>query len=169
MTKILFILTFCICAISLNAAHHPIHATVTTIEYNAKTKAFELAVKIFADDLEEAVKRATGTQLLLGSPKEVKNSNALLEQFLHKNIRLEQGNTPLQQWKFIGKELEGEAVWCYVEIPANEITKRLMVQNTVLTDVYDDQTNLVNVQIGSTRRSTLLRKAKPSDVLEFPQ
>lgn len=150
-------------------ARHPIHATVTTIEYNAKTKVFELACKVFADDLEEAVKRATGTQAFIGSgAKEAKNVNVLLEQYLRKHLRIEADGKPLTNWTFVGKELEGEAVWCYVELAATPAIKRLLVENTVLMEMYDDQTNLVNVQIGSTRRSALLRKNKTVETLEFP-
>jgi hypothetical protein len=59
------ITTFCIIIIALWNCHtasiyarHPIHATVTSIEYNTKTKGFEVSCKIFADDLEEAQKAA---------------------------------------------------------------------------------------------------------------
>jgi hypothetical protein len=150
-------------------ARHPIHATVTTIEYNAKTKAFELSCKIFADDLEEAVKRATGTQAFIGSgTKEVKNVNALLEQYFRKHLRIEADGKPLANWSFVGKELEGEAVWCYVELSNTPVMKRLLIENSVLMEMYDDQTNLVNVQIGSKRRSALLRKNKQVETLEFP-
>jgi hypothetical protein len=169
------ITTFCIIIIALWNCHtasiyarHPIHATVTSIEYNTKTKGFEVSCKIFADDLEEAVKRATGTQAYIGSgAKEVKNVNVLLEQYLRKHLRLEADGKPLTNWTFVGKELEGEAVWCYVELPHTVAVKRLFIENTILMEMYDDQTNLVNVQIGSTRRSALLRKNKQMETLEF--
>lgn len=163
-----FLCFFCT-ASSLNAYHHhPIHATITTIDYNAKTKSLEVSCKIFADDLEEAVKRETGTQAFIGAgTKEVKNLNALLEQYLAKHLRLQADGKPLQTRTFVGKELEGEAVWCYIEIPNVQGVKRLTVEQTVLTELYDDQTNLVNASIGGVRRSTLLRKNKTADVLEF--
>jgi hypothetical protein len=177
MTARTFLVAWMLLFIAIGATDaHPIHASITTIDYNPKTKAFEVSVKIFADDLEEAVKRTTGTPPYLGLAKEASNVNVLLEQFLRKNIRLEAVTatlpTPLSAWKFIGKELEGEAVWCYIEIPLSntsiDAVKKLLVQNAVLTDLYDDQTNLVNVQIGPVRRSTLLRKNKIAETLEFP-
>jgi hypothetical protein len=167
----LFITLFALGSFSATSVYgrHPIHATVTTIEYNAKTKIFEMSCKFFADDLEEVIKRATGTQAFIGSgAKEVKNLNALLEQYLRKHVRLEADGKPLTSWTFVGKELEGEAVWCYMELPATPSVKRLLVENTVLMELYDDQTNLVNVQIPPTRRSALLRKNKQAETLEFP-
>jgi hypothetical protein len=160
---------FWMCLAASVQARHPIHATVTTIEYNAKTKMFEMSCKIFADDLEESIKRASGTQAYIGSgTKEVKNVNALLEQYLRTHIRLEADGKPLAGWNFVGRELEGEAVWCYIEMDAAPAVKRLLVKNTILMELYDDQTNLVNVQIASTRRSALLRKNTSVETLEFP-
>ncbi len=108
---------------------------------------------------------------MLGSAKEVKNINELLEQYFRKNIILRADGKPLVTWKFVGKEMEGEAVWCYIEISTANVLgnapKQLQIQNSVLMELYEDQTNLVNMQIGSVRRSTLLRKSKQQDNLEF--
>ncbi|TAE27514.1 MAG: hypothetical protein EAZ92_09365 [Candidatus Kapaibacterium sp.] len=150
---------------------HPIHASVTALDYNATTKSFELSCKIFADDLETVLKQSSGVQVMLGSAKEVKNINEILEQYFRKHLAFRADGKPLVAWKFLGKELEGEAVWCYIEIPIsnvlNTIPKQLHIQNSVLMELYDDQTNLVNAQIGSVRRSTLLRKNKQQEVFEF--
>lgn len=150
---------------------HPLHASVTSLDYNVSTKSFELACKIFADDLETVLKQSSGTQTMLGSAKEVKNINELLEQYFRKNIILRADGKPLVTWKFVGKEMEGEAVWCYIEISTANVLgnapKQLQIQNSVLMELYEDQTNLVNMQIGSVRRSTLLRKSKQQDNLEF--
>jgi hypothetical protein len=149
-------------------ALHPIHASITTIELNTKAHTLEIACKIFADDLEECVKKATGTQLYLGSPKELPNASALIEGYLRRHVRFAGDAQKLfASWKFVGRETEGDAVWCYLEIPNVHAVKRLTISNTVLTDLHDDQTNLVNVTVGTVRRSAVFRKGKDSETLEF--
>lgn len=168
------IIRFCTLAVMLLGqiftvyAHHPIHASVTTIDFNAKNHTLEISCKIFADDLEEAIRKTTGVQLYIGSPKEnASQSAAKIEEYLRRHFRLEAEGKPLPRWTFVGRELEGDAVWCYCEVPNISGVKRLLVSNTVLTDLHDDQTNLVNVTIKGQRRSAVLRKSKEAETLEF--
>lgn len=147
---------------------HPIHASVTTVDFNPKTRSLEVACKIFTDDLEEAIRKTSGVQLYIGSAKEnPAQTTAKIEEYLRRHFRAEADGKPLPRWSFIGKEIEGDAVWCYIEIPNMPLLKSLTVSNTVLTDVHDDQTNLVNVSINGQRRSAVLRKNKISEVLDF--
>ncbi len=149
-------------------ARHPIHASITTVDLNAKTRSLEISCKIFADDLEEAIRKSTGVQLYIGSAKENKTQTATkIEEYLRNHFRIEADGKPLPRWTFVGRELEGDAVWCYLEVPNVPALKRLLLSNTVLTDVHDDQTNLVNVTINGQRRSAVLRKTKVAETLEF--
>lgn len=166
----LHLLVFCIvCLAALPAgARHPIHASITTIDLNPKTRSFEIACKIFADDLEEVIRKTTGTQLYIGSAKEnPKQTNAKIEEYLRSHFRVEADGKALPRWTFVGRELEGDAVWCYLEVQNVPALKRLLVSNTALHDLHDDQTNLVNVTILGTRRSAVLRRGKEVETLEF--
>jgi hypothetical protein len=150
------------------SALHPIHASVTTVDLNPKTRSLEVACKIFADDLEEVIRITTGVQLYIGSQKEnPAQTTAKIEEYLRKHFRAEADGKPLSRWSFIGKEIEGDAVWCYLEVPNISKFKALTVSNTVLTDLHDDQTNLVNVNINGQRKSAVLRKNKTSETLDF--
>ncbi|MCS6807593.1 MAG: hypothetical protein RML40_02770 [Bacteroidota bacterium] len=147
---------------------HPIHASIMVIDFNPAPRSLEISCKIFADDLEEIIRKTTGIQLYIGSAKEIPSqTNAKLEEYLRKHFSAEADGKALSRWVFIGQELEGDAVWCYIEVPNVSPPKRLIVSNTILMDLYDDQTNLVNVNIYGQRRSAVLRKSRTSEVLEF--
>jgi hypothetical protein len=155
-------------AVAPALARHPIHASITTIDLNPRTHSFEIACKIFADDLEEAIRKATGVQLYIGSAKEnPKQTAAKIEEYLRQHFRVEADGKALPRWTFVGREIEGDAVWCYLEVQNVPALKRLLVSNTALHDLHDDQTNLVNVSINGTRRSAVLRKGKEVETLEF--
>jgi hypothetical protein len=147
---------------------HPIHASITTVEFNPKAHTLEIACKVFADDLEEAIKKTTGTQLYLGSSKEPRTATAVIEEYLRRHVQFtDEAKKPFARWKFVGRETEGDAVWCYLEVPNVQFVKQLTLSNTILLDLHDDQTNLVNVSVGAVRRSAVIRKGKDAETLQF--
>jgi hypothetical protein len=151
---------------------HPIHVSLTTIDFNPQERSLEITCKIFADDLEDAIKKTSGAQLYLGSQKENPAfATAKIEEYLRRHFRVEFVGAPaLAEWTFVGRELEGDAMWCYLEYASVALPSprpRVKVAQTVLLDLYDDQTNVVNLSIGGERRSALIRKAKHSEILDF--
>jgi hypothetical protein len=70
-------------------------------------------------------------------------------------------------YSYIGKEQEGDATWIYIEIPINEPIVGYSVQNSLLTDTFEDQTNLVNAKYQSQKKSYLCKKNETTHLLEF--
>ncbi len=149
--------------------YHPIHISLTTVDYNAKSNALEIACKIFADDLETVVNRTSNTTLKLGSDKEHKDANALIFAYIKQHFRMDINGKSITTMTMLGKEMEVEATWMYIEIPLAGlgVVKKVNLTNTFLSDLYDDQTNLVNFNIAGKRKSAVFRKGKESSVVEF--
>lgn len=153
------------------APAHPIHITVLQLDYNPKSQALELAFKIFADDFESAVNKQNKVVLRLGSDRELQGAANLLFDYIKQHFTLSINGKPVSM-RFVGKELEGEAVWVYAEAMSLQMlgtkgTKTLTMHNTLLFDLYDDQSNLVNVSVGQQRKSALFRKGKEVEALTF--
>jgi hypothetical protein len=94
---------------------HPIHTSVCSIDYNNKTRSFEIIQKIFVNDLEVAIEKKFHTTLKLGTVNELKESNKFIDQYVNSNYILTVRNKTLQM-QFIGKEIEGDDIWVYYEI-----------------------------------------------------
>ena len=48
----------------LSAGHHPFYVTVTEIEYSSKNKELGISLKTFPDDLEEALRKFSGKNMI---------------------------------------------------------------------------------------------------------
>jgi hypothetical protein len=156
---------------SINLGAHPIHVTVLQMDYNPKSQALELAFKIFADDFESAVNKQNNVMLRLGSERELPNAANLLYEYIKRHFSMSLNGKPVAS-RLVGKEIEGEAVWVYVEVPSMQAlgtkgTKNLTLQNTLLFDVYDDQSNLVNMSLSGQRKSAIFRKGKEIETVTF--
>lgn len=74
----------------------------------------------------------------------------------HLSISTNKGTRVTQ--KFIGAQEEADAIWLYLEIPAGKTPSgELWVHNALLTEVFADQTNILNLDIAGKKRSVLCR------------
>jgi len=146
---------------------HPFYVSVTEIHYNPETQAYEVAIKLFADDLERGLE-TLGVQrgLPLGKPGESPETDSLLVRYLRRAFSLE-ADGQLVKWRYLGREQDLEAVWVFVEAPAAKPPGRLKVRQAVLTHVLPDQKNMVHVTVDDHTQTLVLMEDKLTGELEW--
>ncbi|MFC6997689.1 DUF6702 family protein [Rufibacter roseus] len=134
---------------------HDFHTSITDARYNARTKTYELAVRVFADDLENALSRRNKTNVRLDRSERVKK---LIAEYLQANLSIAGAKGELPQQKFLGLQEESDAVWLYLEIPAAKAPAgQVWVQNALLTEIFDDQMNILNLEVAGKKHSILAK------------
>lgn len=133
---------------------HAFHTSLTEIQYNAKEKSLEISIRMFTDDLETALTKANnGQKVMIGGKND--NSEAVLNKYIQQHFAI---ITPQKQKKamtVLGKELEGDATWVYVEIPNSQDFKGHILYNYLMQEMFDDQTNLVNFMYLGNKKTYL--------------
>lgn len=153
--------------LSLSFLLHPIHVSVTEIEYNEKVKALEITTRIFIDDLEVAIrKKVNQPELDILNPKEGHNTDEFVKAYVADHFKIKLDGKP-QVLKYLASEREGFALICYIEIEDVKAFKKIEVFNDVIMDTYDDQSNIVHVTYNGPIKSTRLMKDKPVDTFTF--
>lgn len=146
---------------------HPLHISVTEIEYNEKVQALQIISRIFVDDLEVAIRAKTGKQELdILNPKQGLSTRQLVADYLNDHLKIKLDGKA-QTLNFLGYEEENFALICYIEIEKVKGFKIIEVENTVITETYDDQSNLVHVTYKGPVKSTRLMREKQSDKFTF--
>jgi hypothetical protein len=145
---------------------HPFHTSLTEIQYNAREKSLEITIRMFTDDLETALtKFNNGQKIMIGGKND--NSNAILSKYIQQHFAI---ITPQKQKKtlnVLGKELEGDATWIYVEVPDTAIIKDHILQNDLMQELFDDQTNLVNFFYSGNKKTFLFNSKTRSAAIDF--
>lgn len=137
------------------AGAHDFHTSITDARYNPKNQTYELSVRVFADDLEEALSRRHKTTVRLDRSERV---NKLIAEYLQTHLAISAVKGTRATQKFIGAQEEADAIWLYVEIPASKAPAgQVWVQNALLTEIFDDQTNILNLEVAGKKRSVLCR------------
>lgn len=143
--------------IGFSAQAHDYHASITDVEYNPKTQNLEVALRVFTDDLENALsQRAKGKVSYSSQSEKVKQ---YLSDYLNAKLSFELvDGKPLKQ-RVIGSEEETDAVWIYIEVPVQKAAlSQLYVKNAVFTELFNDQMNVVNINYKGKTSSVLLQK-----------
>jgi hypothetical protein len=149
---------------SVNA--HPFYVSICQIDYNEETKSLEIAVKIFADDLLLGLENAGKTKIYLGEKKEDVKADEYIFDYLSSQYRF-MVNNEKANLTFVGKELDNDVVWTYLEIENIVSLNTIDVKCTLLTEVLESQSNIIQVNKNGIIKNMLLSKNKTSDSLVF--
>lgn len=139
----------------LLAVLHPYYVSVTELKHNAKAQTVEVSCRLFADDTELALKKLGGTRLDILNPASREQVNQLLIKYIPQHLKISVNGKTLAL-RYIGYELESEAIWCYFEASGVKSAKRIVITNDVLFAEHAEQINMLHVTVNGQRKSTKL-------------
>lgn len=146
---------------------HPMHVSVTEVEYNEKNKAIQITSRIFIDDLELSIRSKVKKESLdLLQPGGGLTTDQLVSAYLNEHLRIKLDGKPAMV-KYLAHEIEDLAIICYLEIENVKKIKSIEVTNTVIQETHDDQSNLVHITYKGPVKSYRLTREKPTDILKF--
>jgi hypothetical protein len=131
---------------------HPFYVSVTEITHNAKAKEYEISCKMFAEDMEQTLKKNTGTVVDLSSEAQHAQNDKLMAAYMQQRLSVAADGKALKL-HYLGFEREKEAVWCYFEVPGAEAPRKVDVQTSILHDFTEKQINIVHVSVYGKRQS----------------
>ena len=147
---------------------HKFYLSVTNINYSEKDKAFQITSRLFIDDLDELLEERYGIEAKLGTDAENPVADAYLEKYLNTKLLLYLNDVKVD-YTFLGKKYDNDVVIFYLEIE-NVIFKDLktvVVENELLTDLFDEQKNLVHIKYNGEKKSFILIKSDTKGMLNL--
>ena len=132
--------------ISTGEAHQQKNA-VTRILFNENTGNIEVMHRFFIHDAEHAAGLIFGERQMLAESRE---SRELFSSYVINRFSIEasfrEGNSEVLGLSYVGEEVDGQFLWVYQEIPAQDDITAFTIVNLTLRDVWSDQSNLVNIE-----------------------
>lgn len=144
---------------------HPMHVSVTEVEFSEKNKSLQIISRIFIDDLELSIRNKVNDETLdLLHPKSGQTTDNLVSQYLADHLKIRLDGKPAKI-NYIAHEIEDVAMICYLEIEGVKKLKDVEVTNTVIQETHMDQSNLVHVTYKGPVKSLRLTRENPSGTL----
>jgi hypothetical protein len=151
--------------LTIHRKAHDFHTSLTEMRYNIKSKTFEISLRIFTDDLEKVLSVTHQNKKFLVENND--KNDSFVEAYIKKHFVVINPKNQRTIINYIGKEKEGEATWIYLEMPVNESLKGSKIQNVVLIDMFEDQTNIVNIFVNNDKKSYLFTVKNKAFVVEI--
>jgi hypothetical protein len=131
---------------------HKFYISKTIIEFNTRTQQFEITCKMFTDDLDLTLSQLNGKQLRLGTSQEHSDANGMLENYMKQHFKCSIDGVPVE-WRWVGKEVENDLTYCYMEIFRKPDFSTFTVTNDLLVSHFPDQQNIVDFSLFGTTQT----------------
>ena len=145
---------------------HKYYVALTEIEYREDTQSVQMIMNVFMDDIEKAINEDYNVNLQLTTKNELKKVDELFITYLKKHFKVNINNKKVE-YRFIGKEYDGDIVYFYLEIENVASLNTLEIKNDVLINHFPEQQNLIKASIKKTRKSLFLDKKNDKGLLKF--
>ena len=120
---------------------HPVHVSVTNMEYFPDRQEIEFSTKIFMDDFQLLFIHLKELNIDFENADSVKKYQSDINSYIDSHLKLTINDTDRV---FIpnGFKKNNEAIWLNYKLEINEEIKTIRIINTILLDLYFDQKNL---------------------------
>ncbi len=139
---------------------HDYHIAIAEMQWNAETKSWQIILKVFTDDLEDALKKQEGKKIAVETQK--KAPNIALKKYIATHFSFENHSPNL-----IGVELQNDMYWVYVECETKNAFKFKNFMFNAFFELFDDQLNMLNVKYKDKKKTFLYQKGKNNQNISF--
>lgn len=144
---------------------HRFYVAIYQIDFVPKKKRLEITTRIFMDDLNDAVSKAYKKSTNIGSEKEKPEDITLLKKYLNDNFKLTV-NGKSKAYTYLNREVESNVVICYLSVKEVAKVSSLQVENSILTEVYSEQQNIIQFNNNGKKQNLLLSSSITKGMLK---
>jgi len=147
---------------------HKFYLSVTQVRYSQKDDALQITTRLFIDDMNSVLKERYGLDARLGGNEE----RAMDVEYLEKYVRAKFSvgiNGKTADYTFIGKKYDADVLICYLEVPKVDFPNisSITIENEILTDLFEDQQNVLHFNINGKKKSYVLLKSDTKGMLNL--
>ncbi len=147
---------------------HKFYVSVTNISYSEKDDALQITTRVFVDDIEKVLHVRYGFKADLATDNESELADKYLEKYLRRKFAVEI-NGENEPFDFIGRKYDNDIMICYLEVKKINLPSvtSIQIENEILTDLYDEQQNVVHFKIKGKKKSFVLVKSDTKGMLKL--
>ena len=148
------------------AALHKYHMALYQINYAPEKKMLQITSRIHIDDLNKALTKLNKKSISIENEIENNEETLIIKDYLSTRFSIKI-NGQLKTLNFLSKEIEGDEIVCYSNIKGISKINSLEIYNTILTELFQDQQNRINLDVLGSKNSFLLTKTTNSKIIKY--
>jgi Domain of unknown function (DUF6702) len=146
-------------------AAHAIYVSVLEVEQEAGTKQGTIRVKVFANDLEDAIFNQSKNRIALQNGDCGQNKSFIggyFKEHLHLNI----DGTPIK-YRYVSCEINDISIWLTFEFISPPAWSKVDITADYLIELFPTQSNVVSVTYRNEKRMFRLTKGSTTETVSF--
>ena len=164
-------LTLCLIAIIIQIGAytpyaHEFYLSIYRIDVRPDSGTVEITAKIFTDDVEQIIIQGNIPQPNIGYPSEAPGCDSVLAQYFEKHLKFVLDEEP-RSLNFLGKEIEQDVTYLYLEFAIDNEPTELLMTNSVLVNIFDGQTNITHLYHNDRQKSLIFREGNVEQAVKF--
>jgi hypothetical protein len=148
----------CVEAISLHSINphsatraplsHKIHVSVAQIEFNQSKQSVEIVIRVFSDDLENALSQYSKRQVKIdpATASRDRRVGEMVMAYLRERFELRSKSGRPVKLNWIGLEGQMDMFWLYAAGRLPGGLEGTQLRNKIFCELFDDQVNIVNAK-----------------------
>ena len=157
-----------LCAVLLLSFTHKYYLSVSDVEYNEEAQSLQIITRIFYDDLEDVLQERYDESIVVDAAQDQEKLDTYIAKYLKRKLIVNVNGTA-QPLNYLGKEYENDYVTCYIEITNIPEINELLIENTLLMDLFPEQKNMMHTNILGKKKSLLLIDGNAKALLNFEE
>jgi hypothetical protein len=145
---------------------HPFYVSVTEIKHDAATNELQISSRIFADDLENVLKKQSRQAVDITHPANRAQTDSLIAAYVSKHLLITIDGKAVKL-HYIGYKIEEEAAWCFLEAENIKPFKQVHIKDDILYSEHPNQINMIHVILHDERKSTKLENPNATADIVF--
>jgi len=162
----LFFLTVMVSGLSVFNSTHEYYVSLTEVTYNPKKKRVEIISRLFHDDFEKVLKTRYTEDIELKPSVQSENIEDYIKLYFDKKfqILIDDHNSKVE---YLGYKFDQDRINIFLKIDNIESLNSIKLNNLLLTDVFEDQKNIVHCFKLKQKKSVLLTRSDSEAMLKF--
>jgi hypothetical protein len=150
------------------ATVHKFYISVTNVSYSEKDNALQVTNRVFIDDINAVLKERYDIDAALGSDEESALGQEYLEKYIRSKFRITR-NSETADYTLLGTKYDADVIILYVEVPKINLrfVTSIGIENEILTDLFDEQQNVVHFNVAGKKKSFVLLKSDTKGMLNL--
>ncbi|MDA3952825.1 MAG: hypothetical protein PF485_04205 [Bacteroidales bacterium] len=153
--------------VSLSSILHPVHVSITNVDYIKDQKRAEIVIKVFKEDFQLLFAHLYQVNLDVDNIENDLSSQEQINTYFSNNFKLKFDNKENQILKYKGLKKNDESIWFMYEIEVSTEPNSIEFTNTILLDLYFDQKNMLIFSYNDIEKGFLFNLKRINKIFEF--
>lgn len=135
---------------------HPVHVSVTNLEYDPGSGKLKASVKLFYDDFELILANKYGVVFHFADAKPAENEGEYFLKYINEHLVLKANGERLTA-EFSHREFMEDSIWLFLSYNPGRKIRDISVTNSLMFDLFGDQSNLLMLKYGEFENGYIMK------------